>query len=100
MNLVLLEGSLFRHPREIDAEIPNVFGGFAVWLPGGATLPDPFRALRSVRQTRSTHAGKARSLERRVLGNELRRRSHGTFFRSIGAAALDPDNKSQPISVE
>jgi hypothetical protein len=31
------------------------------------------------------HIGKATSLKRRMLGNELRGRGHGTFFRSMGA---------------
>lgn len=83
----LLEHSRFRPAGEIDELVPQEFGLYALRLREGATLPEPFGAMLESRGSRLIYIGEARtqSLHRRMLGNELRARGNGTFFRSIGA---------------
>ncbi|PWC06665.1 GIY-YIG nuclease family protein [Mycetocola zhujimingii] len=85
MSGVLLEDSLFRPAGQIDSHVPDTFGVYVIRLADGVTLPEPFETLRWSRQSRLIYIGKATSLKKRMLGNELRGRGHGSFFRSIGA---------------
>lgn len=81
----LLAESSFRAAGRIDGTVPDEFGIYTIRLRGGSSLPDPFDALLNARGTRLIYIGKATSLKKRMLGNELRGRGHGTFFRSLGA---------------
>ncbi|TFC74578.1 hypothetical protein E3O45_10320 [Cryobacterium sp. TMS1-20-1] len=85
MSVTLLEDASFRPAGEIDKDVPDAFGVYAIRLAGGVELPEPFETLLSVRRTRLIYIGKGTSLKKRMLGNELRGRGHGTFFRSVGA---------------
>ncbi len=81
----LLKDGSFRPAGEIDQDVPVGPGVYAIRLRGGSTLPEQFEVLLAPRATRLIYVGKATSLKSRMLGNELRGRGHGTFFRSIGA---------------
>jgi hypothetical protein len=81
----ILDAASFTLASEIDLTVPDDFGVYAVRLALGSTLPEPFETMLSSRRTRLVYIGKATSLKKRMLGNELRGRGHGTFFRSIGA---------------
>lgn len=75
----------FRAASGIDADVQPVPGVYAFRLRMGSTLPEPFAMHLAERKSRLIYIGKASSLKVRILGNELRGRGHGTFFRSIGA---------------
>jgi len=81
----LLTDRSFRPASAIDAEVPNEFGVYGIRLRTGSSLPEPFATHLASRRTRLIYIGRATSLSKRMLGNELRSRGHGTFFRSIGA---------------
>jgi hypothetical protein len=81
----LVDDASFRPVRSIDNKVPVSPGIYAIRIVAGSTLPASFGSLLSERSTRLIYVGKATSLKSRMLGNELRGRGHGTFFRSIGA---------------
>lgn len=85
---LLTDGS-FRPASVIEDEVPNDFGIYAIRLRAGSSLSEPFESHLASRQSRLIYIGKATSLSKRMLGNELRGRGHGTFFRSIGAVLGD-----------
>ncbi|MBK4347671.1 GIY-YIG nuclease family protein [Lacisediminihabitans changchengi] len=82
---MLLENQSFRPASEIDGDVPILSGVYAIRLAGQSSLPEPFEAFLAERTSRLIYIGKATTLKKRMLGNELRGRGHGTFFRSIGA---------------
>ncbi|WP_309080716.1 GIY-YIG nuclease family protein [Zhihengliuella sp.] len=83
---LLLEERAFRPAGSIDPEVPNEPGLYAIRIHERSSLPEPFAALSQLRGHDLLYVGIARqSLKRRLLGQELRGRGHGTFFRSIGA---------------
>lgn len=82
----LLEPSAFRPPGNIDLEVPNRPGLYAIRVRDKSALPHPFGAHAEKRGHDLLYLGLAsKSLSRRLLHQELRPRGHGTFFRSIGA---------------
>lgn len=81
----LVADASFRPAGSIDSDVPPSSGVYAVGLRSGAALPEPFESVLKARPSRLIYIGEATSLKRRMLGNELRGRGHGTFFRSIGA---------------
>lgn len=83
----LLDDGSFRTAGEVDPLVPNEFGVYAIRLRGGATFPEPFLSIRNGHDMRLIYIGQAekQTLQKRLLGNELRARGNGTFFRSIGA---------------
>ena len=82
----LLDPTAFRAARTIDREVPDYPGLYAVRIRDTAALPHPFRGHLEKRGHDLLYIGIARrSLSIRLLGQELRGRGHGTFFRSIGA---------------
>lgn len=83
----LLDDGSFRSAGEVGPLVPNEFGVYAIRLRAGATLAEPFFSVRDGRDTRLIYIGQAekQTLRKRLLGNELRARGNGTFFRSIGA---------------
>lgn len=62
MSGVLLKDLSFRPAGEIDGDVPNASGVYAIRLAGGVKLPGPFETLLSARPTRLIYIGKATSL--------------------------------------
>lgn len=82
----LLAVEHFRPAGEIDADVPPLPGLYAIRVRDRAALPPEFAAHSLERGHDLIYIGVAsKSLRRRFLGQELRARGHGTFFRSIGA---------------
>lgn len=82
----LLNDEAFRPAGSIDPEVPDRPGLYAVKVRDRTALPEPFSALLDSRDSDLIYVGIAStSLRKRFLGEELRARGHGTFFRSIGA---------------
>lgn len=83
----LLADASFRRAADIDGDVPDRFGLYAIRVRKVETLPEPFRSIAQARDSRLIYLGEAtgQTLRRRFLGNELRGHGHGTFFRSIGA---------------
>lgn len=75
-----------RSVGEIDHEVPNEPGMYCIRITNPDKLPKPFARIIRERGHNIIYIGIAsRSLKRRLLGQELRARGHGTFFRSMGA---------------
>lgn len=86
LEAALLEPTAFRLAGTIDFHVPDRPGLYAIRVRNKSALPEPFRSLSEQRGHDLVYVGIARqSLSRRLLGQELRARGHGTFFRSIGA---------------
>ena len=70
-----------------DLVPPNARGVYAFRVKRTEALPPPFDSYLRQRDTGLIYIGEAdgQTLHSRMLGQELRSRSHGTFFRSIGA---------------
>lgn len=85
--ITLLDPSQFRSARGIDADVPDQFGLYAVRARSIDALPEPYRTIARDRGSDLIYLGEAtgQTLRKRFLGNELRGRGHGTFFRSLGA---------------
>mgnify|MGYP005609730971 FL=1 len=82
----LLTTDRFRSAGTIDFDVPNRPGLYAIRLREGGAFPSPFDELSRRRGHDLVYVGIAsESLNKRLLGQELRGRGHGTFFRSIGA---------------
>ncbi len=82
----LLAPESFRMAASVDGEVPDRAGLYAIRVRDRLALPEPFRTHSERRGHDLLYIGIARgSLSRRFLGQELRARGHGTFFRSIGA---------------
>ncbi|MDQ1130971.1 GIY-YIG nuclease family protein [Microbacterium sp. SORGH_AS_0888] len=82
----LLNDEAFRPAGSIDPEVPDRPGLYAIKVRDRAALPQPFCNLLDSRDSDLIYVGIAStSLRKRFLGQELRARGHGTFFRSIGA---------------
>lgn len=82
----LLNDEEFRPAGSIDLEVPDRPGLYAIKVRDRTALPEPFRNLLESRDSDLIYVGIAStSLRKRFLGQELRARGHGTFFRSIGA---------------
>lgn len=75
-----------RSVGEIDHLVPNAPGMYCVRIKNASALPAPFNRFLRERGHDIIYIGIAsQSLRRRMLGQELRARGHGTFFRSMGA---------------
>jgi hypothetical protein len=87
VELALLEPAQFRSANEIDADVPDQFGLYALRARSLAVLPEFYRSVAEERESTLIYIGDAtgQTLKKRFLRNELRGRGHGTFFRSIGA---------------
>lgn len=82
----LLKPRAFRPAGAIDLEVPDRPGLYAIRVRDRDSLPEPFRSHSELRGHDLLYVGIARqSLSLRFLGQELRARGHGTFFRSLGA---------------
>lgn len=83
----LLDPARFRSARDIDDEVPDRFGLYAIRVRSIDRLPAPYRTIAQKRGSDLIYLGEAtgQTLRARFLRNEIRARGHGTFFRSIGA---------------
>ncbi|WP_157535917.1 GIY-YIG nuclease family protein [Microbacterium sp. Root166] len=83
----LLEPTHFRSAKEVDADVPDQFGLYAIRARSLVVIPEPYRSVAEERESTLIYIGEAtgQTLRKRFLRNELRGRGHGTFFRSIGA---------------
>lgn len=82
----LLSHERFVPAGEIDDKVPDRPGLYAIRVKEQTALPNGFADLSLQRGHDLLYIGVAsRSLSTRFLGQELRARGHGTFFRSIGA---------------
>lgn len=82
----LMEGT-FKKAGSIDPLVPNQTGFYCIKLAAGAQLPKRYQEHLNTRPHAIIYIGKAegQTLKKRFLGQELRAKGHGTFFRSIGA---------------
>ena len=82
----LFHAPSLREAGTIDSLVPHRPGFYCILLKDTSQLPEPFYAELQRRETQIIYVGLAsKSLKTRFLGNELRGKSHGTFFRSLGA---------------
>lgn len=83
----LLARDAFRSAADIDGEVPELPGLYAIRIKDANYLPSPYREAAAARGTDLLYLGQAtrRTLRHRLVRNELRGKGHGTFFRSIGA---------------
>lgn len=82
----LLSHEKFVSAGEIDGRVPGHPGLYAIRVKEQSALPNGFADLSLQRGHDLLYIGVAsRSLSTRFLGQELRARGHGTFFRSLGA---------------
>lgn len=83
---VLLQPKNFKSAGEIDGRVPDVAGMYAIRIREPKALPEVFANTLNSRNHNLIYIGIAsKSLKRRMLGQELRAKGHGTFFRSLGA---------------
>jgi hypothetical protein len=83
---VLMHEKNFKSVSNIDALVPDVPGLYCIRINNHQLLQDPFRTILKERKHNIIYIGIAsQSLKKRFLGQELRAKGHGTFFRSIGA---------------
>lgn len=82
----LINGT-FKKAGLIDALVPQQTGFYCIKLANGSQLPKPYQDHLNNRAHSIIYVGKAegQTLKKRFLGQELRAKGHGTFFRSIGA---------------
>lgn len=81
----LLNGDNFHSLAELEnIDNLNVSGIYAIKLKLGLTIPEPFQAELLERNTSLIYIGKGQDICERLY-QECRGKSHGTFFRSIGA---------------
>lgn len=83
---VLMNEKNFKSAADIDSRVPDEPGVYCIRLAKGAVLPETFQSKLEERKHNVIYIGIAsKSLRKRFLGQELRSKGHGTFFRSMGA---------------
>ena len=76
----------FKLASEIDSQVPHNSGLYCIRIKNANALPAPFGRILKERNINIIYIGIAsKSLNRRMLNQELRAIGHGTFFRSLGA---------------
>lgn len=78
----------FTSAKDLDKSANlNCTGFYCIRLKEGSELPEKYQKHLDQRSNRIIYIGKAegQTLKKRFLGQELRAKGHGTFFRSIGA---------------
>ena len=84
--MTLMDKGAFKEAGAIDEMVPAAPGLYCIRIKNPDALPEPFRTELKNRKHNIIYIGIAsRSLNRRMLNQELRANGHGTFFRSIGA---------------
>ena len=82
----LVTDAFFKEAKLIDNEVPDEPGFYCIMVKNPNKLPEPFASILIERNSNIIYTGLAsKSLRSRFLGQELRGKSHGTFFRSLGA---------------
>ncbi len=82
----LMNEKNFKSAGEIDGKVPDNAGLYCIRINDTSSIPKPFSAILQDRNHNIIYIGIAtKSLSKRFLGQELRARGHGTFFRSMGA---------------
>jgi hypothetical protein len=78
---------IFKKAGLIDNTIPEQTGFYCIKLTKGSKLPTMYQVHLNSREHQIIYIGKTegQTLKKRFLGQELRAKGHGTFFRSIGA---------------
>lgn len=78
---------VFKKAELIDNKLPEQTGFYCIKLAKGSQLPTRYQEHLNRREHQIIYIGKAegQTLKKRFLGQELRAKGHGTFFRSIGA---------------
>jgi hypothetical protein len=83
---VLMHPKNFKSASIIDNKVPDTPGMYAIRVQNPKVLPSVFSKALADRNHNLIYIGIAsQSLYKRMLGQELRARGHGTFFRSLGA---------------
>lgn len=83
---VLMNEKNFKEASTIDSKVPSSPGLYCIRIKDPKLFPSPFDGILSSRGHNIVYIGIAtNSLSTRFLGQELRARGHGTFFRSLGA---------------
>jgi len=83
---VLMNQKNYRSASAIDNFVPHLPGLYCIRIANPALLPAPYASTLAHRGHNIVYIGIAtQSLKVRFLGQELRAKGHGTFFRSIGA---------------
>jgi hypothetical protein len=83
---VLMNEKNFKSAKDIDNLVPDEPGLYCIRINDPQLLQDPFSSILKERKHTIIYIGIAsQSLKKRFLGQELRAKGHGTFFRSIGA---------------
>lgn len=82
-----LTNGTFKKAGLIDSIVPAQTGFYCIRLVKGAKLPERYQCHLDKRKHTIIYLGKAegQTLYKRFLGQEMRAKGHGTFFRSIGA---------------
>ncbi len=83
---MLMNEQNFRSASEIDLKVSSNPGFYCIRIENTNALTSPFCDYLKERQHNILYLGIAsKSLHKRFLGQELRAKGHGTFFRGIGA---------------
>jgi len=82
---ILMNEKNFKPASNIDGEIPEVPGLYCLRIKDKAGLSEPFSKVLEDRKHNIIYIGIASQSLNSRLGQELRAKGHGTFFRSIGA---------------
>lgn len=83
---VLMNEKTFKNAGDIEGKVPDKPGLYCIRINDTSSIPEPFSTILQERNHNVIYIGIAsKSLSIRFLGQELRARGHGTFFRSIGA---------------
>lgn len=82
-----LINGVFRKASLIDSIVPDQTGFYCIRLAKDSKLPERYQSHLKDREHNIIYLGIAagQTLYKRFLGQELRAKGHGTFFRSIGA---------------
>lgn len=83
----LMDSSKFRSVKQLDTlDIPNMPGIYVIKIKDINKLPQVFSKVLYERKHNILYIGISEdSLKKRLWGNELHSKGHGTFFRSLGA---------------
>jgi hypothetical protein len=83
---ILMNEKNFRSAGIIDKIVPDEPGLYCIRIKDPSQLPAPFGSYLTERGHNILYIGiAATSLKKRFLGQELRAKGHGTFFRGMGA---------------
>jgi len=86
LDTTLMDESRFNLVDNVDNLVPTKPGLYCIRIKNIDGLPEPFNSELEKREHNILYIGIAsKSLNKRMLNQELRAHGHGTFFRSLGA---------------